>query len=96
LFYLLEIHLVNFPIHCLLKNHSLIISSEPTNADIIIDDSLVRKPPIILYNYPKSYFKLKLIDEKQNVWALKFLGLNKNEIDTQPVHISRSFRKLAG
>jgi len=28
--------------------------------------------------------------------GFKFLGLNKNKIDTHPVHISRSFRKMAG
>lgn len=60
------------------RTYTIYITSEPENASVFIDDSLHGKTPLILKDYPKKAFSLRLADEKKRSWFMN-IGPIQNE-----------------
>ncbi|MGE5353476.1 MAG: PEGA domain-containing protein [Acidobacteriota bacterium] len=50
--------------------HSVYITSEPSGADVFINDSSFGRTPLRILNFPNKQFFLKLVDSLQNKWGL--------------------------
>lgn len=61
------------------KIRSLIITSDPTGANIYLDNSLRGKTPMRVTDFPSEKFSLKLISDNQSEWLMNYSGILPKE-----------------